>query len=232
MTPTTVFLDWGGTLAQDVDEFREPWRVWRDVLTRQGQPRSGERIRRAIVSVDREIGRRVYDYLGRTAEFWELYDDRVMDHLDIPAGRREIVESVQRVFDDRALVRLYPETPSVLAALRDRRYRTGLISNHTDGLLRLVKHHRLEPMLDTITYSQEAGAEKPNPAVFVLALRRAGCAAEDAVFVGNDVEADVGGARGVGIRPVWLNRQKLDLKPGCPTIGSLEELPPLLETMD
>jgi len=76
------------------------------------------------------------------------------------------------------------------------------------------------------------GAEKPNPAVFVLALRRAGCAAEDAVFVGNDVEADVGGARGVGIRPVWLNRQKLDLKPGCPTIESLEEPLPLLETMD
>jgi FMN phosphatase YigB (HAD superfamily) len=230
-TPSTVFLDWGGTLAQEVGEFREPWKVWAHVLADQGQSHTEDQIRRAISAVDAEIGHRIYEYLGRTGDFWKLHDDRVMNRLGIRTGRREIEISIQKIFDDPTLVRLYPETQTVLSALRNRGYRTGIISNHTDGLLRVLRYHRLDPLLDTVTYSQEAGAEKPNPAVFRLALRRAGCEAGDAVFVGNDLQADVEGARSVGIRPIWLNRQKLDLTPGCPAIESLEELVPLLDTL-
>lgn len=227
----TVFLDWGGTLAQVPDEFSHPWKVWAHLLATREQPPTEDQIRLALEVVDRELGNRIYAYLGKSSEFWKAYDGRVMDVLGIRARRADLEESLQQVFEDPSLVRLYPETPTVLAALRNRGYRTGLISNHNDSLLRVLQHHHLKPLLDTVTYSQEAGAEKPDPAVFALALRRAGTTASDAVHVGDSIEADVEGARAVGIHPIWLNRRRLDCSPGCPTIASLSELVPTLDAM-
>lgn len=231
MRRVTVFLDWGGTLAEVPEEFSQPWKVWAQVLAKRKQPRTEDRIRSALEAVDHEVGHRIYAYLGKSSEFWKLYDQRVMDVLGIRSRRSELERSVQDVFEDASLVRLYPETPIVLAVLRTRGYRTGIVSNHHDGLRRILQHYQLEPLLDTITYSQEAGAEKPNPAVFALALRRDGCRASDAVHVGDSIAADVEGARSIGIHPIWLNRRRLDRLPGCPTIHSLDELVPLLDSM-
>ena len=230
--PTVVFLDWGGTLAREVGVFREPWRIWHRVLAEEGRPEDPDRIRSAIDSTDREWFGEIYDYLGRTEEFWLRYDGHILDRLGIGSGRKQIVESVQRVFDDRDVVELYPETRPVLLALRDRGYRTGIISNHNDGLLRDLEHHELRTLFETVTYSQEARAEKPDPAVFSLALRRAGCSAAEAVYVGNTVEQDIEGARGVGIRPIWINRTGRGDPPGCPMIRSLDELLPLLDGLE
>lgn len=232
MRPRTVFLDWGGTLAQLPKEYAEPWTVWAGVLASERCPRAEGQIRTALETTDRELGGRIYAYLGKSSEYWKLYDEHVLDALNIRASRGEIENSVQRVFDDPSLVRLYPETPTVLATLRERGYRTGLISNHNDQLLRVLRHYALEAYLDTVTYSQEAGAEKPNPAVFTLALRRDDCQATDAVHVGDSLEADVEGARTVGIRPIWLNRQGLNHSPDCSIIRSLSELVPLLATLN
>lgn len=229
MAHSTIFLDWGGTLAQVPNEFAQPWKIWAQVLENQGHKYADERIQSAIDAADRQVGHQIYAYLGRSSEFWKMYDERVMDALGIQSHREKLEESIRYVFEDPSVVRLYPETPVVLASLREQGYRTGLISNHHDGLRRILKHYRLEPWLDTITYSQEAGAEKPNPEVFRLALRRAGCMAADAVHVGDSIEADVEGARRAGIAPIWLNRRRIDRSPACPVIQSLDELIPLLD---
>ncbi|HTT73268.1 MAG TPA: HAD-IA family hydrolase [Thermoplasmata archaeon] len=229
MRPRTVFLDWGGTLAQPPLEFREPWTVWRRVLAAHRHPVAEPRLRRALDATTRELGPRIYDYLGRTPEYWRVHDQRVMDLLRIRESRGPIEDGIQRVFDDPSLVVLYPEARTVLTALRDRGYRTGIVSNHHEGLLRVVDHHGLRPLVDTVTFSQEARAEKPDPRIFALALRRAGCAASEAVHVGDSLRADVEGARGAGLRPVWLNRSRSEGSPGCPTIASLDELLPLLD---
>lgn len=50
-----------------------------------------------------------------------------------------------------------------------------------------------------ILTSEEAGARKPDPRIFHNAMRRAGCSADNALMVGDSVEADMAGARGVGM---------------------------------
>ena len=52
--------------------------------------------------------------------------------------------------------------------------------------------------------STDAGARKPSPRFFAYALARCGCAPDDVLFVGNQLNTDVAGANGVGIRSVWL----------------------------
>lgn len=177
------------------------------------------------------MGGLIYSYLGRTSEFWAVYDGHVMDALGLTSRREQMETEVQRIFEDPGQVQLDPESRRVLVALRHRGYRTGLISNHHDGLLRSLRYHELVPLFDTVTYSQEAGAEKPDPAVFSLALRRASCGATDAVHAGNSIDADVEGARRSGIAPVWLDRERTGRVTGCPTIHTLDELMPVLELL-
>ena len=95
----------------------------------------------------------------------------------------------------------------------------GLISNL------IIDKVGLESYLDFIVTAKEIGADKPQPPIFLAALERAGVDASEAVYVGDQYETDVVGARGVGIEPILIDRY--DLMPevnDCPRIHSLTEV--------
>jgi len=175
------------------------------------------------------VGGQIYQYVGRTDDFWRLYEETVLDQLGVARGRENVRREVERTFRDPAIVELYPETRSVLGDLRARGFRTGLISNHHDGLLKVLEYHHLDSLFDSVTYSQEVGAEKPNPAVFSKALQRAGCASSEALHVGDSIEMDVEGARRSGLEPIWIDRARRNALVPCRTIYSLDELLGILE---
>jgi len=60
--------------------------------------------------------------------------------------------------------------------------------------------------LDFTVTSAEAGADKPQPPIFLKALELAQVTAAEAVHVGDQYQNDVLGARGVGIAPILLDR--------------------------
>ncbi len=227
-----VFFDFGGTLARVPPPLDRPGRVWARICQEFGVEVPDRSIQDALDAVGREQGRRIYDFLGRTDAFWHLYDARVMDQLGIRERRAEIEHALQSIFDDPSRVELYPETRRVLADLRARGYRLGVISNHHDGLRKVLRHHALERFFETVTYSQEAGTEKPDPAVFTLALDRAGCSPSAAVHVGDSLNMDVAGARQVGMGVVWVNREDLPEVPGLFTVRTLDDLRAVLERLD
>ena len=87
------------------------------------------------------------------------------------------------------------------------------------------------PLVDFVLVSEEFGVAKPDPAIFREALRLAGVAPEEALFVGDSIEFDMAGARAVGIPTVWVNRHRRAwTEPGPPPtreIRTLAELPHL-----
>ena len=81
------------------------------------------------------------------------------------------------------------------------------------------------PYLDMVLTSQEAGVTKPDPLIFVAALKTLNVKAEDAIYVGDQYEADVLGARGAGISPILIDRFGLYSQiSDCPRIRSLSEV--------
>jgi putative hydrolase of the HAD superfamily len=232
MSDRYVFLDFGGTLAQMPSVFEQPAQVWTRVCRQFGIDRSDALVEAALEKVDRELSPRIYHFVGRTNEFWHLYDVGIMDELGIREHRDELEVSLRRVFEDPSTVRLYPDTLTALADLRARGHRLGVISNYSDGLLKVLKHHDLDRFFDTITYSQEAGAEKPDPAVFNLALKRAGCRPREAIHVGDSLTADVEGARQSGLEAIWINRDGRPGVAGVLTVRSLAELPAEMDRLD
>ncbi|MFQ5814815.1 MAG: HAD-IA family hydrolase, partial [Anaerolineae bacterium] len=82
------------------------------------------------------------------------------------------------------------------------RYRTGLLSNASDVLPRLMhERYGLNGLFDVEVISALVGLAKPNPAIYQLALERLGTAPEATVFV-DDYEPNVASAATLGIRAI------------------------------
>jgi len=92
-----------------------------------------------------------------------------------------------------------------LAALRRLGLVVGCISNSNGTVARLLAEVGLASWLDPIVDSGVVGVEKPDPEIFRIALRRAGVAAAEAVYVGDLYPVDVIGARRAGLEPVLLD---------------------------
>jgi FMN hydrolase / 5-amino-6-(5-phospho-D-ribitylamino)uracil phosphatase len=120
-------------------------------------------------------------------------------------------------------VTLYDDVrPALDALVRD--YRLFVISNGNADLNLCGIGGYFEGALA----AREAGMMKPDPRIFEMLLARAGLDSHEAVYVGDDPEADVEGARAARVVPVWLNREaaawpRLSPPPAL-TIQGLHEL--------
>lgn len=92
-----------------------------------------------------------------------------------------------------------------LQALRQRGYRLGLVSNIDEREFReFLSHPPFAACFDATVSSEAAGSCKPDAGIFRIALERAGCAAKDAVFVGDTPAHDIDGAAELGMTTVLI----------------------------
>ncbi|MGD0318777.1 MAG: HAD family hydrolase [Nitrososphaerales archaeon] len=218
----TVFFDFGNTLGYSTLSVLEAWVA---AAAERGIVLQQDALLEAMKAADQIYSPKVYEYRGRMPEFWGLYDACVLDRLGIADGDGSLSRAVGSAFLDAGrLFRVFPETHPVLSELKQRGYSLGIISNNTDEMLDRMKSLGLVGYFDTVTYSQEAGAEKPDPAPFELALRRAGRAPQECVHIGDSLEQDIVGARGVGIKPILIDRSMKYPGTDCVTIRSLNEI--------
>ena len=120
---------------------------------------------------------------------------------------------------------LYDDVLPTLERFKTRGLVLGLITN----LVLEGAGTGLDSYLNFVVTSKEVGADKPEPAIFLAALGRAGTKPGETVYVGDQYRLDVLGARRVGINAVLIDRN--DISPqviDCPRIRSLAELERLL----
>jgi HAD superfamily hydrolase (TIGR01549 family) len=103
--------------------------------------------------------------------------------------------------------RLTREVRSTLQDLRDRGWRLAVVTNGPISTQSAkVEATGLEALVDAVCISEEVGVSKPDPLIFRTAAERAGASLEGAWMVGDNLDADIAGARGVGARSVWVKR--------------------------
>lgn len=100
---------------------------------------------------------------------------------------------------------LYPETRKLLERLSGR-YRLGVIANQELGAEQRMERFGIRRFFDVIVCSAEAGAAKPDPHIFLMALERANCPPERAAMVGDRLDNDVIPAKELGMRTVWVRQ--------------------------
>lgn len=135
-----------------------------------------------------------------------------------------VMEKVRGAFDNPRFA-LYEDVLPALAALKSRGLLMGLISNIDQDIRPVCRDLGLDPYVTHVVTSTDVRAEKPHPLIFLAALDGTGVEAEESVYVGDQYSCDVVGARGVGMKPVLVDRH--DLFPevnDCVRIRSLAEL--------
>jgi HAD superfamily hydrolase (TIGR01549 family) len=107
---------------------------------------------------------------------------------------------------------------AMLESLRSRGVKTGIVANSWPDPPRLVRQDiesfGLADLLDVIVLSEEVGASKPQPEIFLRALDQLGVEPFDAMFVGDRLETDVQGAAAVGMTTVQALWFRADDTPG------------------
>ena len=191
-------------------------------------------------------------YFDRTQIAW----DRASETLQAPHIGRVLIEAAANVgisaekIDMRACleaygwgtvdaVKVFPEVTEILPLLRDRGILLGMITNGYAPMwmrdFELAHYGLLEYFTACRFSSADEGVLKPHPDLFTKALDCLGTTAQETVFVGDSLSADVAGAQGVGMRAVHRARTSseayydpVDVTPDA-TIENLRELLPVLD---
>ena len=94
----------------------------------------------------------------------------------------------------------------VLAEVRGRGLRTGLLTMCTQEVSELWPETELAPLVDEAVFSCEVGLAKPDPRIYQLVCERVEVEPGEALFVGDGANDELAGAARAGLRPVLLDR--------------------------
>ena len=100
----------------------------------------------------------------------------------------------------------FPDAAPTLAELREAGFRLAAVSNWDCSLRSVLAEVGLAGALDAVVVSAEAGAAKPDPAIYRAALAKIRCGSGEALFVGDSLQTDVAGAEAAGLRALLLDR--------------------------
>jgi len=118
-------------------------------------------------------------------------------------------------------------------------YRLGIISNAGDDadVQQLARKFGITQFFDFILTSAACSYRKPHERIFELGLANWYCPPNEAVMVGDNLDADVRGAQNAGIYGIWLHRRAdpktEDRKRILPdaSLSLLSELPAALDRL-
>ena len=146
-------------------------------------------------------------------------------------------------FDWKAIpeTKVFPEVPETLALLRQHGIKVGIVTNAHQPMwirdIEIQQHGIYDFFPDCRISASDVGYLKPHPAIFQAALRCIDATPEETVFVGDNLTADIGGAKAAGMIAVWRQLPHRPVpaphadEPHAPdeTITSLAQLPGILD---
>jgi putative hydrolase of the HAD superfamily len=154
------------------------------------------RDRRARLALDRPDMRHDFTWLRR---------ESLRMHASEAGYPSSMAEEVFEVFFvARNAVELYSDVEPALARLAGRGLRLFVITNGNADLERIG----IARYFERIVHARHAGALKPAEAIFRHLLDSVGLDAGSVLHVGDDPLSDITGARRVGMRTAWINRNQ------------------------
>ncbi|MBI5962770.1 MAG: HAD family hydrolase [Chloroflexi bacterium] len=204
-----ILFDLGGTLMHARED-------WTPVYARADQLLT-DKLREYDIELDNHIFRaRLHQYYEqREQNFQETTYHFVLRELLKELGYFEVAESVLR----SALDAMYSVTQTnwqleddsldTIQKLKFKNYHLGIFSNAGDDndVQELVESFGVRPYFDFVLTSAACYYRKPHPRAFEIALAQWNIEPEDAVMVGDSLQADIYGAQGLTMKTIWLTRR-------------------------
>lgn len=168
---------------------------------------------------------------GRVGEAWREYFRIVLSEVHVPVAAHDGV--IDALWDAHQRVGLWTVAISgalqAVTELKRLGFRLGVVSNAEGRVEKDLDSAGFAGLFETVVDSFHVGVEKPNPAIFKVALDRLGVRAEHAVFLGDLPAVDVAGARAAGLAALLLDPHDLYPDADAPRLRSIAELPLFLQ---
>jgi HAD superfamily hydrolase (TIGR01662 family) len=235
-----IIFDLGGTLMHSRED-------WVPVFARADQSltnklKENDIELNAIVFRDRlheSYERRDQDYQETTYHF-------VLRELLKDLGYADVAEPILRSALDAMYTvtqtnwMLEDDTVPTIQRLKSNQYHLGIFSNAGDDkdVQELIEHFGIRPYFDFVLTSAAAYYRKPHTRAFEIALAQWSIPPEDAVMIGDSLEADIRGAKRLNMKTIWLTRRaqfNADLEQRIQpdySLSSLTGLLPLLQQIN
>lgn len=208
--PEAIIFDLYNTLLEnDTDEEREDTYLFLSLwLSYHGVRIKSAELRRLYLDLcHKHISRSGEPYPD--IEIGEVFSAIIAANRDLPPTSAMVSEMALlfRMLTTNHLSP-FPGVIAMLGALKGR-VKLGIASN-AQRLFTIPELTRfgMADFFDAIVFSSDVGACKPHRRVFETVLEALSVRAEEAVYVGDNLLADIYGARNSGMRAVWINRGK------------------------
>ena len=171
-------------------------------------------------------------HAGEDGQFWIEYTRRRLLALGLSPGQTvdlapKVSAHMDEAYKPESIVP--DDARRVLPVLKEAGYFLAVISNRNDPYHETLESHGLSEFFQFSLAGGEVNAFKPEPEIFVHALKRANLSAQETVYVGDNYYADVIGSRRAGLHPVLYDPNGLFPDADCDRIKSFEGLIPLIK---
>ncbi|MBM4087551.1 MAG: HAD-IA family hydrolase [Planctomycetes bacterium] len=175
---------------------------------------SGERLNAAFGEVWRERAQKAFGVGSRFGtseaaerEWWRTFVGAVFGRCGASCPD-ECFDDLYAAFARPEAWRVFPEVEGVLLRLSAEGYVLGIVSNFDSRLKGICEGLELLRHVKFVLISSVFGVEKPDPRIFLEAVRLAGTTPARALYVGDDYRFDIEGARAAGLRAAHLRRRE------------------------
>jgi putative hydrolase of the HAD superfamily len=215
-----VFFDWGFTLAHPEPD--------RDIQFHQAAQESGvvlplKGLLKGIYEADNQVPEGAPPRYGKEKDktpflkWWEVLLANIGG--DLPENTKLEITKLAGERVKEAIWVLYDDVLPTLKRLKKQGLIIGLISNISIG------RAGLERFLDVTVTAQDVGVGKPETIIFLTALKQVDLTTSEVVYVGDQYEVDVVGARNAGIKAILIDRYDLNSPvKDCTHISNLSEV--------
>lgn len=178
-------------------------------------------------------------YVPLNLAFWKLYRENKINKPDLRYQRLkttfdaigyeikdEVINilSAEYITNLAAYNNLLPNTVEILDYLKPK-YKLHIITNGFEEVqTRKLVNSNISGYFNQVINSEMAGVKKPNPEIFELALHKANTRADRSLMVGDNIEADILGAKAVGFHALHFNAHNDPKHEHCDMIHNLREI--------
>ncbi|MCW4053548.1 MAG: HAD family hydrolase [Candidatus Bathyarchaeota archaeon] len=196
-----VLFDLGGTLVRTTEI---PY-VIKKILKHRGINRSLEEITQAWKEAEKGLNFRNLTKL--LDEFWVQWNVRILSNLQVNIDTRALAEYIATHWWDYSNVTLYPDAEEMLPLLKKRGLKIGLITNGLQSdVNEILPKVGLQNFFDIVVVIDTLRKMKPDVEVFHYALQKLKTVPSEAIFIGDELEADYKGAQNSGLTAYLIDR--------------------------
>ncbi|MFD2566331.1 YjjG family noncanonical pyrimidine nucleotidase [Pseudotenacibaculum haliotis] len=179
-------------------------------------------------------------YTPINAKYWKLYREEKVSKENLRYSRlKETFDALGYDVEDSVINHLSEEyifqlpnfnhlfdgTIELLDYL-DKKYELHIITNGFEEVQSLkMQRSGINGYFKEVITSESVGVKKPNPKVFKYAMSKASAAPENSMMIGDNLEADIQGAKDCGMNVIHYNSENLnDIPQNVTSVNHLLEI--------